>query len=280
MVAGDCGSRRAAGVGYLEDDRFTAIAGTPSPNVRFIVGDSEGRTVWIGSQSFLFRVLDGRVVEQTPWEQLGRQDFATGAAVDPSGGLWLGFFGGGVAHFADGRLRERYEAVDGLGSGRVNSVRLDRDGTLWISTEGGFSRLSSGRISTLTRKNGLPCDLTQWTIEDDTRSLWLKMSCGLVRIARSEVDAWITAANSDGRAAPTIRTTVLDSSDGVRISATSSGYSPQMARSGDGRIWFLPLDGVSVVDPRHLPFNSLPPPVHIEQIIADRKTFDVAAART
>jgi signal transduction histidine kinase len=31
------------------------------------------------------------------------------------------------------------------------------------------------------------------------------------------------------------------------------------------------VDGVSVVDPHHLPFNPLPPPVHIEQITADRK---------
>src|SRR6185369_15787809 len=31
-----------------------------------------------------------------------------------------------------------------------------------------------------------------------------------------------------------------------------------------------------VVDPRHLPFNKLPPPVHIEQITADRKTYDAS----
>ena len=44
-----------------------------------------------------------------------------------------------------------------------------------------------------------------------------------------------------------------------------------------GRMWFLPLDGVSVIDPRHLAFNKLPPPVHIEQIIADGKTYDASS---
>jgi hypothetical protein len=34
-------------------------------------------------------------------------------------------------------------------------------------------------------------------------------------------------------------------------------------------LWFTSFDGVSVVDPRHLPFNRLPPPVHIEQVTAD-----------
>jgi len=30
---------------------------------------------------------------------------------------------------------------------------------------------------------------------------------------------------------------------------------------------------VSVIDPRHLPFNKLPPPVHVEQVTANRKTY-------
>ncbi len=71
----------------------------------------------------------------------------------------------------------------------------------------------------------------------------------------------------------TIQITVFDSSDGVRSNATTSGYSPRVAKSTDGKIWFLPFDGVSVIDPRHLPVNKLPPPVHIEQITADRKTY-------
>ena len=71
-----------------------------------------------------------------------------------------------------------------------------------------------------------------------------------------------------------IQTTVFDSSDGVRSHAEpGSAYSPRVAKSADGKLWFLPCDGVSVIDPRHLPFNKLPPPVHIEQIIADRKTL-------
>src|SRR5262249_48425994 len=52
---------------------------------------------------------------------------------------------------------------------------------------------------------------------------------------------------------------------------------PQVARSSDGRLWFLPFDGVSIVDPRHLPFNKLPPPVHVEQVIVDHKTYDSAS---
>src|SRR5262249_24418492 len=48
-----------------------------------------------------------------------------------------------------------------------------------------------------------------------------------------------------------------------------------VTRTADGRMWFIPSDGVSVVDPHHLPFNKIPPPVHIEQVIADHKSYDV-----
>ena len=73
-------------------------------------------------------------------------------------GVWLGYFKGGVAHFKDGQVRTSYAGLDGLGQRRINGLRLDRHNTLWVATEGGFSRVHNGRIATLTSKNGLPCD--------------------------------------------------------------------------------------------------------------------------
>jgi len=110
----------------------------------------------------------------------------------------------------------------------------------------------------------------------------------LVRIARSELDAWAAAADRDKETKRMVQATVFDSSDGVTSRAGISrfdfghfrpgGYTPHVARSSDGKLWFSAGDGVSVVDPRHLPFNKLPPPVHIEQITADRKIYDPASA--
>jgi signal transduction histidine kinase len=52
-----------------------------------------------------------------------------------------------------------------------------------------------------------------------------------------------------------------------------------VAKSRDGRIWFVPVGGVSVIDPAHLPFNTLPPPIHIEQIEADGKVYAASSGR-
>jgi signal transduction histidine kinase len=148
---------------------------------------------------------------------------------------------------------------------------LDRDGTLWAATQGGLSRIKDGHVATLTGKNGLPCDAVNWVMEDDAHSFWLGTACGLLRIARSELEAWA------GDPKRKIQTTVFDTSDGVRSHATTGSYSPRVAKSKDGKIWFLPFDGVSVIDPQHLSFNKLPPPVHIEEIIADRKKYTTSS---
>ena len=108
------------------------------------------------------------------------------------GGLWLGFVEGGIAYLKDGQIRASYNAADGLGNGAVMDLQLGSDGAVWAATEGGLSRVKDGRITTLTSKNGLPCDAVQWAIEDNDHSFWLYMPCGLVRIARSELDAWVS----------------------------------------------------------------------------------------
>jgi signal transduction histidine kinase len=176
-----------------------------------------------------------------------------------------------VEYFKDGQVRASYLDADGLGKGVVDGIEMDRDGTLWAATEGGLSWLKNGRVATLTSKNGLPCDTVHWTMEDDDHSFWLYMACGLVRIARPELDAWAADPKR------TIQVTVFDSSDGVESLSTTSGYSPRVAKSADGKLWFLSRDGINVIDPRHLSFNNLPPPVHIEQITADRKKHETSS---
>jgi signal transduction histidine kinase/ligand-binding sensor domain-containing protein len=253
---------------YFDGGRFVPVNAVPGGHVFSSAGDSAGN-IWISVQDQgLFHLLGGNVVERIPWARLGRKDVATALFPDPAqGGLWLGFHEGGVAYFKDGQVRASYADADGLGVGSVHDLQLERDGTLWAATEGGLSRVKDSRIATLTSKNGLPCDSVKWAVEDDAHSFWLYMACGLVRIARPDLDAWAADPNR------TIQATVFDSTDGVRSHAFTSGKTPRVAKSEDGRLWFLPLKGVSVIDPHHLPINEFPPPVHVEQIIGDGKSY-------
>ncbi len=256
------------GVAYFENGRFTSVRSLPGGFVHSVVGDRTGN-LWISNHDGLFHLPAGNLVERLPWAKAGgTPDVALSLSSDPAqGGVWLGFYRGGVAYFKDGQIRASYKASDGLGKGMAAYVQLDRDGALWAATEGGLSRVKKGSVSTLTSKNGLPCDTVHWAMEDDDHSYWLYLACGLVRIERTQLDAWVFDPMRK------IQATVFDSSDGVRNRSLDIDVSPQVAKTADGRLWFLPGDGVSFIDPHRLPFNKLPPPVHVEQVMADGKTY-------
>ena len=67
----------------------------------------DGRTgVWISDQDRgLLHVVDDAVVQQIPWSQLGGDGAVAAVLVADRarGGLWLGFFRGGVVYLKDGK---------------------------------------------------------------------------------------------------------------------------------------------------------------------------------
>jgi signal transduction histidine kinase/ligand-binding sensor domain-containing protein len=258
------------GAAWFENGRFHRVEGMPSGTPNTIITDSSGG-IWISSPVHgLFRVVEGKVVESTPWPwSKGGNDPRLSALVADKqmGGIWLGFLNGGIAYFKEGQVRQSFGPKEGLGSGPVWGLHIDHEGTLWVSTEGGVSRVRDTHIETLTSRNGLPCDFVRWASEDDDFSLWLYTGCGLVRIARSELLAWISESKHQ------IHPIVFDGTDGVRLHTFINGADPLMNKAADGALWFAHLDGVSVIDPHHLRRNSLPPPVHIEQMTADGSTY-------
>ena len=130
-------------------------------------------------------------------------------------------------------------------------------------------------MTTFTSKNGLPCNKVHLVMDDNDHSTWLYTGCGLVRLDKAELEAWKTDLTR------AVHPTLFDNSDGVSIrSSVEGGYGPRITLSPDGRLWFLPGNGVvSVIDPLHPATNQLPPPVHVEEVTADDKTVwqDLAA---
>jgi len=258
-----------SGVAVFRSEGFVPIASVPDGVVYCFAEDNAGN-VWMSHQQGLIKTFRARVVERIPWAKIGRREPATALVHDAvQGGLWLGFRDGGVASFKDGRLRASYAGAEGLGQGMVRSFYVDGNRTLWTATDGGLSRIEDGRVLTLTSQNGLPCDTVHWMMEDDSHSVWLYLACGLVRIGRSELDSWVSHPKQ------TIQASVFDSSDGVSSHRFTGGYGAIVAKSADGKLWFLRIAGVSVIDPHHLAYNALPPPVHIESITANGKPYEL-----
>jgi signal transduction histidine kinase/ligand-binding sensor domain-containing protein len=256
-----------SGIVFLESDRFVPVASVPY-GVVYSFTDGGAGNVWVSHQKGLLHLVGARVVELIPWARLGRAEPAFSLRHDAAqGGLWLGFLDGGVAYFKDGQLRASYAGAEGLGHGMVRDFYIDGNGILWTATEGGLSRIRDGRVLTLASKNGLPCDAVHWMREDDSQSVWLYLACGLLRIGRSELDSWASDPTQ------TIHANVFDSTDGISSHRFTGGYNSVVAKTADGKLLFVRDAGVSIIDPHHLAFNKLPPPVHIEQVTANDKIY-------
>ena len=258
------------GAEFFDGSRFRLGVAESGREILALAGDGRGGVWLLGGYFGLARSTGSGVVRRFP-QPSTTHVIATLLPDTIAGGVWLGYFDGGMSYLApDGRMTLSYAARDGLAPGRILQLRRAADGAIWTATEGGLSRVNGSQIATLTSRNGLPCDVVHWSMEDNDGSLWLYMPCGLIRIVRAEVDAWERDEKH------VVKVTSFDADDGVLVVKQFGSYSPRVTKAPDGRIWFVSQVGVSVIDPRHLTRNQVPPPVHIEQIVADGKAYDVA----
>ncbi len=259
------------GLAAFEKGKFTPVPSVPAGAKNAIAGDNHGG-LWLSlfgtaKDYSLAHLAGGKIVEQVPWLKLGGGP-GTGLVPDPDGGIWTGLLSGGMAYFRAGQIRNLPLSDDGASARRVLDVARDRDGSIWATTNNGVSRINNGRVATLTTANGLPCNTVHWIVEDDLSSYWLYTQCGLLRVARTDMDSWI----ADPRRA--IRPTRFGVEDGIRLVPILKGFRPAVTKASDGRIWFVNGEKVSFIDPSRVTLNMLPPPVHIEQITADGKTYE------
>lgn len=258
------------GLAYFAGKRFVAVAGAPGKDAHAISGDAAGN-LWLSWPGGIDRLYRGRLVEHIPLTTVGSGQRAQNIVAD-RGGLWLSFWDGRLIYFKDGKVERNYHPFQTLPRSAVTDLRFDPDGALWASTgTGGLSRIKDGRMTVLAMANGLPCNTIHWSMRDDSGSMWIYGICGLMRITRDDLAAWI--ADSRHRVAPTL----WGAADGVTLTnAPTAVYNPSVAKDRHGTLWFVGAGGVQRVDPGQLASNTVPPPVHIETLVADHQRLAAA----
>jgi signal transduction histidine kinase len=247
----------------MEGGRFTHVASVPEGYTHGIDEDRTGGVWILHQEKGLLRLVNEKVVETFSWDLFSSGSASSLVCDRSQGGLWLGFPQGRIVRFKDGHILNSYTI-----EGSVNDIRMGPDGIIWASTENGLWRLKESHLSKLGAQNGLPCPSIRWTLNDDADASWLYTSCGLLRIDHTDLDDWVADFKRK------IKFTFFDASDGIRGRVTPGAYKPLASKAPDGKLWLVTPDGVSIIDPRHLGLNSIVPPVHIEQIEVDRRTFE------
>jgi PAS domain S-box-containing protein len=111
----------------------------------------------------------------------------------------------------------------------------------------------------------LPCNRIYALVTDKHSDLWLYAECGLIEIKSDDLQRW--REHPDLK----VRFDLFDAFDGAQPYLPP--FSPVATRSNDGRLWFANDTVAQMIDPDGLLGNPIPPPVHVEDVIADRKTY-------
>src|SRR5271170_6990390 len=249
-----------------EQNKFRKIPahdGSPLGTVRAMTEDVDG-SIWAETSNKnrprLLHIQDFRS-EGISFPQLA---LANTLAADPHGGVWLGLASGSLARYRDGKM-EVFSLNRSPHDGPVNGLLVNSDGSVLAATTSGLFGWRNGRVQNLTVHNGLPCDVIYALIYDRKATLWLYAACGLIAIPNAELQRWWKSPDA------TVNTRVFDVFDGAQPMSTP--FRPNASQSPDGRLWFANQNVVQMIDPDHLDRNPIPPPVHIEEVSADRKNY-------
>jgi signal transduction histidine kinase/ligand-binding sensor domain-containing protein len=235
--------------------------GTHLGLVTTVTEDRDGN-LWAsiaGAKPKLLRIRDLAVQEEFQAQQI---PYPMVLAPDSDGGIWLGLMNGQLGHYRNGTfqifpLHQKAQSVTGL--------MVDSDGSVWASSANGLARWKQGVVTTLTSKNGLPCDEVVSAARDRHDTLWLYAKCGLLAVEAADLQQWSRHPDTD------IRYRLFDVVDGALPSASS--FQPNVSISPDGRLWFANDAVVQVVDPEALRQNAVAPPVFVEALRADRRDY-------
>jgi ligand-binding sensor domain-containing protein/signal transduction histidine kinase len=239
---------------------ITKADGTPLSTVFGITEDVQ-HNIWVRAGPKLYRIQDFQVREETTSPEISASYVL---AADPTGGIWLGQVNGDLIHYQQG-LTKTVSANSKDESKHIRGLLVESDGSVWGSTWEGLVRWKDGERRTLTSANGLPCDEIYTLLHDDPGNLWLYAKCGLIEISGSELDQWW---KNPGH---TVMSTTFDVFDGVQ--ASPAPLQPQSSKSPDGRLWFVNDSILQMLDPNQPDKNTISPPVHIERIVADGKSY-------
>ena len=256
------------GVVHLRDGKFGETinvgSGLPNDRVRAIVESANG-DLWVSTTAGLAHVRDRKASHV---KELDDRQLRPLLALQ-DGSLLVGTDGAGLWSVSrDGARATRLTSANrGLESDRVFSLAMDATGGgVWIGTSGGgLARLdlATGSVRSLTRRDGLHDDVVFQIVDQGSGAdLWLTSNRGLYRVSRDRVLAAMNGTRSD------LSGIVYGTTDGMPSSECNAAF-PAAIRARDGRLWVATARGVAVVDPRANTRNTVPPPVHVEEVLID-----------
>ena len=243
----------------------------PSPDIRSLLRDRQGR-LWVGTLRGLAR-LDESGCRQVKPASSDAGPFITSIYQDPQGTVWVSAIAGGLNRVSgDALLPYAWSGVADRPRD-VRAITAGPNGSMWLSTASTVWWFRGDHAFPFDRPNGLPSDKAFAILDDGRGTLWMTSNKGLRAAKIADLGAF-----ADGRLA-VLPSRLFGASDGM-TSAECMLAGPGAVRLANGTLWFATTAGVVRVDPAQLQYNPLPPPVLVEDVVADGRSSRVDGALT
>ena len=258
--------------------------------------------LWLGIPRGVLYAKPGQKPAILCEEQFRSLDAVRAICEARDGGVWVGTGLGRVFRADQGKVTLVTEDLSG---NFVTALAEGQNAVLWIATSGGLYRLSEGKTSILTRKDGLLSNQIRALHQSPDGTLWIGsrgggLSCwqkgrlasfttehGLPDNSISQIlqddaaDFWFGSGRHIFRVRQTelralvageirfVHPLVLGRAEGMPIGQCASGFHPGAVKTKSGVLCFPMVNGLVTIDPRRFAEAAAPARVLLEETFVD-----------
>ena len=258
-------------LGLWKDGRFQRLAQSPSGVAGSfgywqVAGDRTG-TLWAFADDYGFFSWDHSRWKAWPTPpELAKQHVAEMFS-DSMGRIWVSTYEGNIITMDKGNV-VGYLVKSDSPPRFVMAFYEHAPQQIWAGGAGGLALIDSGHIRPI--RSAASDDVTG-IVDAGNDGLWLNTADGVIHVSRDEVDRALRDPSYRFQGER------FDSFDGLPGETPALGPYPKAVQGTDGRIWFVATQGLAWIDPKETRRRNLvPPPVEIERITANGRSYDAS----
>lgn len=257
------------GLARVKDGRVRSFRATDglTSDIVYALMPARDASLWVATSAGINRIVGDRI-ETVPF----RGDVRA-LQQDGTGRVWVGRRDGLSCIEPDGRTTDCGAPVS-LKTSTIFSFLSEPDGSMWIGTNHGLTRVRGKDFKTYGAREGLFDQNVFEILEDERAVFWMSSNRGIWSIPRADFDAY------DRREIVALRSTAFGRSDGMASAQCNGGSQPAGWKTADGKLWFPTAKGVVTVDPARLRTNKLAPKAVVLNVVVDGRTISPQSYRS
>ena len=236
-------------------------------DVRRILRSRDG-TIWLATRSSgVVKYVNAENVTLYNTSNGLKSDYILALEENIQGDIFVGTHSGGLSWIKKNGEIINYPIEEGRAGILIFNIHIQQDNSLWIATNVGIYKFFNGVFQRINLDENLNAE-TIFDIAIENNYAWLSSNLGLIRVAMSELDKYISGEIG------VVSGKLFDRYDGM-ASQECTGAT-RITTSSDGNLWIPTLGGVAVLNPKDIHENENIPQVYITEFRADFKERDLA----